>query len=70
MYDDEDAKPGPCLHLPDRCRRRQGLFVRYSVPGYDAHDALLLVNAMQHWLRSHLGVVDRELQHCVKPPLS
>ena len=38
--------------------------------GYDPHDAQILVNAMRHWLHSHLGGVDRELRHCVKPPLS
>lgn len=41
----------------------------HAAHGYDAHDALLLVHALQHWLHSHLGGVDRELRHCVKPPL-
>lgn len=38
--------------------------------GYDAHDAQLLVDAMRHWLHSHIGGVDRELRHCAKPPKS
>lgn len=42
----------------------------HAAHGYDAHDAQLLVHALQHWLHSHLGRVDRELRHCVKKPLS
>ncbi len=34
--------------------------------GYDPHDATILVHAMQHWLRNHIGRVDRELRHCVR----
>jgi len=36
--------------------------------GYDPHDAQILVHALQHWLRTHIGRVDRELRQCVKPP--
>jgi hemerythrin len=34
--------------------------------GYDPHDATILVHALQHWLRSHIANVDRNLRHCVK----
>ena len=42
----------------------------HAAHGYDSHDAQLLVSAMQHWLHSHLGGVDRELRHCVRPAIS
>jgi len=42
----------------------------HAAHGYDPHDAQMLVTAMQHWLHSHLGGVDRKLRHCVKPPHS
>lgn len=42
----------------------------HAAHGYDPHDAQILVHALQHWLHSHLGGVDRELRHCVMPPLS
>lgn len=42
----------------------------HAAHGYDPHDAQLLVSAMQHWLHSHLGGVDRELRHCVRQPPS
>jgi hemerythrin-like metal-binding protein len=38
----------------------------YAAHGYDVHDAQLLVAALQHWLRNHIGRVDRELRHCVR----
>jgi hemerythrin len=37
----------------------------FAAHGYDQHDAQLLVNALEHWLRNHIGRVDRELRHCV-----
>ncbi len=42
----------------------------HAAHGYDSHDALVFVTALQHWLRSHIGGVDRKLRHCVKPPPS
>jgi hemerythrin-like metal-binding protein len=42
----------------------------HAAHGYDPHDAQTLVTAMQHWLHSHLGTVDRELRLCVKQPPS
>jgi hemerythrin len=34
--------------------------------GYDPHDATILVHTLQHWLRSHIATVDRNLRHCLK----
>ncbi len=42
----------------------------HAAHGYDPHDAQLLVDALQHWLHSHIGGVDRELRRCVRSPLS
>lgn len=42
----------------------------HALHGYDPHDAQLLVNALHHWLRHHIGRVDRELRHCVKRPVT
>lgn len=39
----------------------------HAAHGYDVQDAHILVNVMRHWLHSHIGAVDRELRHCVKP---
>lgn len=67
------------LHCPSAQRNKQqhqGLLQMiaehrrfHAAHGYDPHDAQLLVHALQHWLASHLGEVDRELRHCVKKPL-
>lgn len=42
----------------------------YTANGYDPDDALVLTNSMKHWLHSHICGVDRQLCHCVKPPIS
>lgn len=68
------------LHCPAASKNRQqheGLLQMiaqhrrfHAAHGYDPHDAQLLVDALQHWLHSHIGGVDRELRRCVKSPLS
>jgi len=40
----------------------------HAAHGYDAQDAQLLVDAMRHWLHSHIRSVDCKLRHCLKPP--
>ncbi|MBA4072377.1 MAG: hypothetical protein C0497_11155 [Gemmatimonas sp.] len=42
----------------------------HAAHGYDPHDTQILVNALQPWLHSHIGGVDRELRRCVKLPPS
>ena len=39
-----------------------------SAQGYDQRDAQILVTTLQHWLRNHIGRVDRELRHCITRP--
>ena len=38
----------------------------YTTGGYDPNDAHLLLDALEHWLESHICRVDRQLKHCVK----
>ncbi len=37
----------------------------HATHGYDAHDAQIMVDALEHWLHNHICRVDLPLKHCV-----